>query len=134
MLRMCHKFSDLNDGSITGKLAVNLNKLNSFCLFTFQETCALPRSITRVRPRYEFSPGMTPQLNAANMQLQYPKSTVVHCSVSMTQIPQLNAANMQLQYRKSTVVHCSVQIPQIPQLNAAKTAFYSFTNAISFYV
>ena len=51
MLRMCHKFSDLNDGSITGKLAVNLNKLNYFCLFTFQETWALPRSITRVRPR-----------------------------------------------------------------------------------
>ena len=73
MLRMCHKFSDLNDGSITGKLAVNLNKLSSFCLFTFQETCALPRIITRVRPRYESAPGMTP-VTPCNLKLNAAKN------------------------------------------------------------
>ena len=30
------------------------------CLFMFKESCILPRSITRVRCRYEFSPGITP--------------------------------------------------------------------------
>ena len=34
-----------NDGSNYGKLAVNSNKLNYYCLFIiFTETCALPRS------------------------------------------------------------------------------------------
>ena len=32
-----------------GKLALNSNKLNYYCLFIFPETCALPRSIIRVR-------------------------------------------------------------------------------------
>ena len=49
-----------NDGSNYGKLAVNSNKLNYYCLFIiFTETCALPRSITRVYCRDEFSPGLT---------------------------------------------------------------------------
>jgi len=43
-----------------GKLVVNSNKLNYLCLFTCPETCALPRSITRVHCRYKFSAGMTP--------------------------------------------------------------------------
>ena len=44
----------------------NRTETNQFhkskCLFMFKESCALPRSISRVRCRYEFSAGMSPDL------------------------------------------------------------------------
>ena len=41
----------------------------------FKESCALPRSITRVRCRYEFSPGITPEfiLETPRFSLETPR-------------------------------------------------------------
>ena len=58
---MC-KHDRAGGGVINPDIRTETNPFHkSKCLFMFKESCALPRSITRVRCRYEFSPGITPE-------------------------------------------------------------------------
>ena len=52
------------------KIDRKLKYINFYCLFLFQETCALPRSITRVRSRHDTGPHFN-QLKQAVQSIQY---------------------------------------------------------------